>query len=294
MSVVYFSVVIPSYNSAEFIEKTLLSVCQQSYQNFEIIVSDDGSVDNTIAIAKSVLQQYSVDYHIIENLHRGPGATRDAGIQKAKYEWIALLDSDDYWLPEKLQQVNHVIEQDSSVNFIFHNEIYFEDKRHWFVNYVERYDAALHPFLALIRNNFLSPTSAVLHKNLLIQAGNFDASLLSAQDYELWLRMSLLTDLKLFGLNQYLAYYRHRSVGNISSNITLRLKSLLIIYHRYKKQIKTLSPRTVLELMRFKGHIYSNAGLGYWRHQQYLSAIKYILLGQCYWIRIDWIRKLIK
>src|SRR5437868_2002167 len=93
------SVVIPTYNSASFLSQSIESVLQQTYDNFEVIVIDDGSTDNT----EAVLSDYKDAIHYIKKNNGGPSGARNLGIAEAKGEFIAFQDSDDLWLPEKLQ-----------------------------------------------------------------------------------------------------------------------------------------------------------------------------------------------
>jgi len=290
---IVFSVVIPTYNASAFIEKALVSVCEQSYPHFEIIVSDDQSKDDTVSVARAVLQKYNVNYQILENSHMGASRTRNTGILHANHEWVTFLDADDYWLNDKLEKLTHIITNDTKINFIFHNEIYFNGIHEWSVNYVERYDSQIHPFIALVRNNFLSPTSVAIHKSLFEQAGMFDVSLLSAEDYDLWLKMSLVPTFSLCALNEYLAYTWVRP-GSLSSNVAQMHECLLQVFQRYRSQIKSLSPKPIRELRRLKGRIYSGSGLSYWRQKKFLIALIYILYGNYLWLRTDWLRKIFK
>lgn len=98
---IYFSVVIPLYNKEKYIKKTINSVLEQSFKNFELIIVDDGSTDRSIEIVKSINDQ-RINLIIQEN--SGPSKARNRGISEAKGEFIAFLDADDEWLPKKLER----------------------------------------------------------------------------------------------------------------------------------------------------------------------------------------------
>jgi len=289
------SIIIPSYNSAAFIEKALLSVCQQSYRQFELIVSDDGSSDNTLHIVKTFLNKYpDIQYQLLANQHTGVSGTRNAGIQAAQYDWVAFLDSDDYWATDKLEKSVTAL-QASQANVVFHNEIFFEDntEQQHRVDYVGRYDLSVPPFLALFRKNFLSPSSIVLAKSLLLDAGLFDTELQYAEDYDCWLKISLLPDVKFYPLDEYLTYYLVRT-DSLTSNTKARLQGLLVIFERYQQEVQRLSMYANKELNQFKGIAYSRCGWAYWQQSHYLLGFFYMIKGLFLYPRLTMIKKLKK
>ena len=92
----FISVVIPTYNSENFIAKTLETVFLQTYNNYEVIISDDGSSDNTVEVVKAVFDKYGHrENKILINSHEGAAAARNRGIEVANGDWISFLDSDD-------------------------------------------------------------------------------------------------------------------------------------------------------------------------------------------------------
>ena len=120
------SIIIPTYNRAAFIKRAVKSGINQTYQNFEIIIIDDYSQDNTDEVIEKLKKKYSqfrIEYLKNKN-NRGAQHTRNKGIKKAKGEWIAFLDSDDEWLPNKLKRC---IEFAKRVNVsVVHSEGYNE------------------------------------------------------------------------------------------------------------------------------------------------------------------------
>ena len=106
------SVIIPTYNRAHLIDKAIKSVLNQTYQDFEIIVVDDGSTDNTNEVLKNFTD--SRIHYIFHTSNLGVSAARNTGIKTSQGEYIALLDSDDDWLPEKLDKQVDVLQNESS------------------------------------------------------------------------------------------------------------------------------------------------------------------------------------
>ena len=112
------SVIIPTYNRAHLIGKAVKSVLSQTYQDFEIIVVDDGSTDNTEEIVKS-FTDYKI-YYICHKHNRGASAARNTGIKASRGEYIAFLDSHDEWLPEKLdKQIKTFNSESSEVGVVY-------------------------------------------------------------------------------------------------------------------------------------------------------------------------------
>src|SRR3990172_5384703 len=113
------SVVIPTYNRAKSIEKTIRSVLTHTYQDFEIIVVDDGSKDNTSIVVASIVEKDPRIHYLKHEVNQGAQAARKTGVMAAKGELIAFLDSDDVWYPEKLQkQVTAFRELPDSVGIV--------------------------------------------------------------------------------------------------------------------------------------------------------------------------------
>jgi len=102
----FVSVVISTYNSESFVTKTLETVFLQTYNNYEVIVSGDGSTDNTVGVVRSFFLKYlSRKKTLLKNKHEGPGAARNKGIENASGDWVSFLDSDDLWNHDELERV---------------------------------------------------------------------------------------------------------------------------------------------------------------------------------------------
>lgn len=211
------SVVCPTYNSKTFVERTLESALAQSRRPDELIISDDGSTDGTPDAVTKFLEKQGErnEWQVLRNPHRGPGATRNAGIRVARGEWIAFLDSDDLWDLGKLERVEAAIRNAPQANFFCHNEGRIsKDGGVSLLEYGRRYrpEKPLPPQIYLA--NMFSTSAVICRRELLLRYSGFDETLLSAQDYELWLRLS--PDLKPVFINEVLGKYVERA-GNITS-----------------------------------------------------------------------------
>lgn len=184
------SVIIPAYNAEKYIAETIESVLRQSYQDYEIIVVDDGSTDKT----RSILESYTdrVRYFYKEN--GGPASARNLGIKHARGEYIALLDADDIWLPQKLEKQIEVFEKSPDIGLVHSGSIVFDDKninpeRIRFKD--ERYCSGdVFPYLFIC--NFIGNSTVVLRKTCFDAVGLFDESpgFFGTEDYDMWLRIS--------------------------------------------------------------------------------------------------------
>ncbi len=120
------SVIIPAYNSAKYLAESILSVINQSFNSWELIVVDDGSTDNTAEIANNYLTDQRIT--LIRQLNKGVSAARNAGIKIAKAKFITFLDADDYYLPHNLQEKYNVLVKNSSVDFVYCDVMQCDEK----------------------------------------------------------------------------------------------------------------------------------------------------------------------
>ena len=119
------SVIIPAYNGEKYLAETIESVLSQTFKDFEVIVVDDGSTDRTREIAQS----YGNELFYVFKENGGPGSARNAGIKVSKGRFIALLDHDDLWLPEKLEKQISLIKKRLNVGMVFSDACLFNSKR---------------------------------------------------------------------------------------------------------------------------------------------------------------------
>jgi len=232
------SVVMPTYQSALFINNTLQSIVKQTVIPSQVIIVDDGSTDNTCSIIEEFSKTYpELNLELIRSSHKGPGASRNIGVQRATSQWIAFLDSDDLWFPNKLEICLQAIRENQKNNFFCHNEtIKAEDGSVALLDYSRLYSTGKPLTEQLFRVNLFSTSAVVCKRNIILDAGCFDETLSSAQDYELWLRMS--PKLSPYFIRQVLGTYVIRD-GNISTTRHFRrLKNIwhVLSRHRTKAQ----------------------------------------------------------
>ena len=289
----FISIVIPTYNSENFITKTLETVCSQTYNNYEVIISDDGSTDDTVETARAFFDRYGHrESKILINSHEGAAAARNRGIEVANGDWISFLDSDDLWFEKKLSMVADYILQ-NEVDVICHSVIEKSSEKEILVKRYDFHNYKVSPFLSLYRSNSLGTSAVTVKKNLLVEAGLFDESLPVAHDYDLWLRVAMIPSIRIGFIRDPLVYYITRQ-GNISSNVEQRLQCLLKIEKKYYKVLKRSSKCPWIERAHFRGKAFASSGLALIRTSNIRRGLVLLFAGLAWWpFRYDWICRIV-
>jgi glycosyltransferase involved in cell wall biosynthesis len=179
------SVIIPTYNRGWVIKEAIDSVLAQDYTEFELIVVDDGSTDHT----SDVLDSYGDDIKVLSQKNKGVSAARNRGIAEASGKFIAFLDSDDLWLPQKLTLQIEFINQTPDALICQTEEVWIRNGLR--VNPKKRHKKPsgmiFKPSLELC---LVSPSAVMIQRSLLDRVGGFDETLPACEDYDLWLRIS--------------------------------------------------------------------------------------------------------
>lgn len=181
------SVIIPTYNRMETIERSINSVLNQTYKNIEIIVVDDGSMDDTLKI----IEHLNIgNMKVLKQNHKGANVARNLAISVAKGEFIAFQDSDDEWFPDKLEkQITYMLECGYEACycpfFLYeenHNDVFFADYQD-----KQKYETDLLEVLKV--RNVISTQTLVIHRNIVSDVGIFDETIPRCQDYEFVIRI---------------------------------------------------------------------------------------------------------
>lgn len=180
------SIVIPTFNRRSFLESAVSSVLNQTFQDWELIVVDDGSIDGTRHLTASWADSRIRTLHCS---HRGVSAARNTGIRQARGPWIALLDSDDKWLPLKLQRQIEALEEEPELRIVHSDEIWIRRGRRVNQKKIHQKHGGW-IYRHCLPRCAISPSSILLHRNVLADTGLFDETFPVCEDYELWLRMT--------------------------------------------------------------------------------------------------------
>lgn len=210
------SVIIPTYNRGSFIKETINSVLNQTYQNFEILVIDDGSTDNTKEIVHSFNDQ-RIQY--IHQKHSGfPAVARNTGMKIAKGEYIAFLDSDDLWFPQKLEKQMKLFEIYPGKLLISTNGIIFPVKP--YIRFLDFKRDKIISLNELLRKNIIINSSVLMKRSIINEIGFLDenSALKSGQDYDYWLRLLKYKENSILILKDILVKYRDHESFRISTS----------------------------------------------------------------------------
>ena len=265
------SVIIPTYNSTKYIGEAINSVLRQTFTDYEIIVVDDGSTDNTKEIIDNNFPQ--VRYYYLP--HRGVSRARNYGIQRARGEFIAFLDADDLWFGEKLEKQIGVFNADQELMLVFTEHRFFDSNgiREATFSKKERLMKG-----DVVKNIFLyshvALPTVMVRKNVFQEIGYFEENLNVAEDDNLWIRIALKFRIHL--LDEVLVHCRmtENSLSRITSNVvTGVLKNVELIEKKYPDLRKRLGR---VNIRRKKSYIYSDYGYFYFSNGDYETS------RQCY------------
>lgn len=235
------SVVIPTYNRAHLISRAIQSVLDQTYQDFEIIVVDDGSIDNTEEIIKSFKDDRVIYIRHREN--KGPSAARNTGIKASKGEYIAFQDSDDEWFTEKLEKQIEVFDNCSpEVGVVYSGFFRIESGKKIYIpkSKVIQKEGNIHE--ELLKGNFIGTPSVLIKKKCFEKAKFFDENMPALEDWDLWIEISKHYTFKYINIPLLDSYSTPNGVNTNQVSLAKALEILIINYlEDFKKNKKNLS-----------------------------------------------------
>lgn len=213
------TVITPTFNRADFIEEAVNSVLAQTYGNFELLIVDDGSTDDTKAVLAPALQDTRVQYFYQQN--QGQSVARNLALAKAKGEFICFLDSDNYWPPEKLESQVRQFAENPDYDVVYGDIIEIDEQgREVTRKNMRRYSGNISSFM--IRDNCVSMNTAMARKRCFDELGAISGQRRVADDYDLWLRFS--AKFRFLYVPEFWAFYRVME-NQISTDKTRRFDS---------------------------------------------------------------------
>jgi len=274
----FFSVVIPTYNRAEKLRRTIESVLAQSFRNFEVLVMDDGSTDNTEAVVES-FDDSRVRYEWAPN-SGGPATPRNRGIDAAKTDWVCFLDADDLWHPDKLDQVARCIEANPGADLICHDVVTSVEASG------EKFTSRCGPFerdlyrVMLTEGNQVITSAATVRREFLDRHGlrfNTSPDYVIVEDYDLWLRIALAGG-KFCQVRQSLGVYVIER-GNISSDLTKFNRNHMTLLKAHVYHLQTFDPDKDRLWRKITSHLLLDRARTLIAENRFASGIQSLLEG---------------
>jgi len=221
------SVIIPVYNSEKYLKETIQSVINQTIQNWELIIVDDGSSDSSAEIAEKIkLQDKRI--RLIQKQNTGVSDSRNVGISNAKGKYISFLDSDDIWMPNNLKYKINLLESTYSDGVYSFCEIINEHSEKTGIVKKGNEQVTLNDILLWKANYITIPSGLVFKTETIISSGGFNSQLSNNADQELLMRL-LANNSKIILYESVTWFYRLHS-SNMSSNIGVMEKDTLLTY----------------------------------------------------------------
>lgn len=210
------SVIVPTFNRCDYLQQALNSITQQTYENIEIIVVNDGSTDQT----KEMLANYPYPLKVITKENGGKAAALNTALPYVTGEYVWIFDDDDLAFPAKLQLQVRQFERNPDVGLIHTSAIIsrMEDKKPTFQGYWHAESSTYEEqVLKKFRGNYYFSPTVMVKKAVLDQAGLFDENLIRAQDYDMWFRVSTLTKVAAFPIPT-IFYRKHDGIRGTKEN----------------------------------------------------------------------------
>jgi glycosyltransferase involved in cell wall biosynthesis len=183
------SVVIPCFNAAPFLADALRSVLQQEVDGIEVIVVDDGSSDDSVAIAHTFSS-----VRVLQQANLGPAAARNHGVAHARGRFVAFLDADDVWLPGKLASQLLLIEQAPDAGVVYGDFYFWRADGQTLYTHAPEFDAAVRSgwlYPEILLDSLICIITAMVRREVFDELGGFDEQLRTGEDYEFWIRVAL-------------------------------------------------------------------------------------------------------
>lgn len=273
------SVIMPAYNNAGSVACALASIAAQTVKPCEVIVVDDGSTDGTAAVVGAMAaNMQGVSLRLFRQRNSGAGAARNRAIAAATGTWLAFLDADDEWLPAKLER-SLAVSEDGDLLMSSHN-LYgvepdgsthvIDSRARWQSNPAD-------PYRTLFLRGFISSSTVLVRRDAVVTVGGFDATLRSAQDYELWLAVLAKAGKRFETFADPLLRYTLAPDG-ITSRIDRKVACSLAILRRHMGVLKQLPGPVLVPVVLRTLIIHLEAVRGYGGRGDWMAALWQVLL----------------
>ena len=281
-----FSVIIPYYNKSKYIQRCLDGVLNQTFQEFEIILVNDGSTDDGL---RFITNNYSDKITVINQENQGVSAARNTGIKAAKYPFIAFLDSDDCWHKEFLQKGKEVIDKELNIKII---GAHYSRNKEFLMTDSDALDYLKFEnyFKSALRNTYFSSSSTIITAEFFAKHNGFNTNLKKGEDIDLWIR-AVHSGGNAFYIKNTLVYYSDEDV-NQATNSKGNINNTLVgtINEKYENILKSSTDKNFNRFVSI--YVYFNLYPHYYDSESHLFAraalkkneYRFFLLHLVYWL----------
>lgn len=307
------SIILPVYNREKYVSKAIEGVLSQTFDNYELVIVDDGSTDGSKAVVEQYLNDSRVKYYYQENSGK-PSIARNRGIEKASGEWLAFIDSDDCWFADKLEKqvalVDECHDRNQRIDLVLgdykvvnngqlEHASFFETYGVWDLLNIGEKNKYQHGYLfeqkqmlsALYSRGFAATQAVMVRKSLVIELGGFDDSLTFAEDNDLWMTIAEHGNV---GLVNGPVYEYHIHGENITSGVNSNFYTDTInILNKHVLTAKSIGVNT-LPLKRRLGFYRLGLAELYMSNGQFMRAINIIICSIPFMTNISNIRMLMR
>jgi glycosyltransferase involved in cell wall biosynthesis len=266
----HVSIALATYNMAPFLDQAITSVLQQTYPHFTLHVIDDGSTDQTADVVHRFRDEPRVRY--TRQTNQGQASAKNCAIRQAKGEYIALLDADDTWEPEKLSKQVPILRDNPAIGIVYTNFRYMDADGRLLGSPQRRYYSGRISGRLLV-DNFVNSATCLVRRECFERLGYFDESYPMAIDYDLWLRFS--TEYEFHFLDEVLYNYRIWP-GQMSHNHRRRFECAMDIMRKFLERYPhVVNASTVREAW---AHTYTGRGraYAYLEHDRQKAFVDYL------------------
>lgn len=234
------SVIIPTYNREDFICETIQSVLNQTYKDFEIIVIDDGSTDNT----KKRLEPYLSKIKLIDQKNHERAISRNKGVKNSTGEYIAFLDSDDLWTKDKLEKQVEVLENKKDIILVYGQCLRINENSKK-IKIAKRQTEGFsgNVFEKLLFRNFIASPTPLIRRKIFENTPGFKTKYIPYEDWEYWIRLSLLGDF--FFIPKPLAYYRIHPEQSVKLTNAKKIEEVTTLLLEDSFKLKEIKPEII-------------------------------------------------
>ena len=289
------SVLIPAYNSADFLPQAVESVLAQSFQDYEIVIVDDGSTDQTAALAQEFARRNGGRIRYIHQENQGVSAARNALVQQAQGELVSFLDADDYWAPNHLNLGVQILNDDAKTGLV-HSNITRVNPKGELIEVPVRETQYLSGRIfepLFLRQAHIACSTVIMRKACFQRVGWFDLNLtrLGCEDRDMWLRLA--REYKITYVDEPSVFYR-MGLSSLSQNSENMLKARLYIVDKYSPYTghSPLRSKALAKIYRDHGDEFLLRGNSRQARQDYGQALRYNPLEP--WTWINWVKAWLK